>query len=48
MSSMTYSTQVDEDGQHFYRKHGYKDMGAITIDIAPYEQPLELFLGKAL
>ena len=42
------STQVDEDAQHFYRKLGYKDMGAIVMDIPPYEQPLEMFLGKAL
>ena len=42
------STQVDEDGQHFYRKLGYKDMGAIVMDIPPYQQPLEMFIGKAL
>ena len=42
------STQVDENGQHFYRKLGYKDMGSIIMDISPYEQPLELFLGKPL
>ena len=42
------STQVDEDGQHFYRKMGYRDMGSIVMDIPPYEQPLEIFLGKAL
>ncbi|MCL2704359.1 MAG: GNAT family N-acetyltransferase [Defluviitaleaceae bacterium] len=42
------STQVNEDGQHFYRKMGYKDMGAIVLDIPPYEQPLEMFMGKAL
>jgi len=42
------STQVDEDAQHFYRKLGYKDMGTIVIDIPPYEQPLEMFMGKAL
>lgn len=42
------STQVDEEGQHFYRKLGYKDMGSIVMDIPPYEQPLEMFLGKAL
>ena len=42
------STQVDEDAQHFYRKLGYKDMGAIVMDIPPYEQPLEMFMGKAL
>ncbi|MCL2697722.1 MAG: GNAT family N-acetyltransferase [Oscillospiraceae bacterium] len=42
------STQVDEDAQHFYRKLGYKDMGSIVMDIPPYEQPLEMFLGKAI
>ena len=42
------STQVDEDGQHFYRKLGYKDMGSIVMDIPPYIQPLEMFLGKEL
>ena len=42
------STQVDEDGQHFYRKLGYKDMGTIVMDIPPYEQPLEMFMGKPL
>ena len=42
------STQVNEEGQHFYRKLGYKDMGSIVMDFPPYEQPLEMFLGKAL
>jgi GNAT superfamily N-acetyltransferase len=42
------STQVDEGSQHFYRKLGYKDMGTIVMDIPPYEQPLEMFMGKAL
>lgn len=42
------STQVNENAQHFYRKMGYKDMGSIVMDIAPYEQPLEMFMGKAL
>ena len=42
------STQVDENAQHFYRKLGYKDMGSIVMDIAPYQQPLEMFMGKAL
>ena len=42
------SAEVQEPAQHFYRKLGYKDMGSIVIDIPPYEQPLELFLGKAL
>ena len=42
------STQVDETAQHFYRKLGYKDCGGFTIDIAGYEQPMELFLSKAI
>lgn len=42
------STQVDEDAQHFYRKLGYKDMGAIVMDTSPYKQPLEMFMGKNL
>jgi GNAT superfamily N-acetyltransferase len=42
------STQVDEEGQHFYRKLGYKDIGSIVIDIPPYSQPLEMFMVKAL
>jgi len=42
------STQANENSQHFYRKLGYKDMGSIVMDIPPYEQPLEMFLGKAL
>jgi len=42
------STQVDESAQHFYRKRGYKDMGSIAMNIPPYEQPLEMFLGKSL
>lgn len=42
------STQVDEDAQHFYRKLGYKDCGGFVVDIQGYEQPMELFLIKAL
>lgn len=42
------STQVDEEAQHFYRKLGYKDCGGLTFDIPGYEQPMELFLSKAL
>lgn len=42
------STQVDEYAQHFYRKLGYKDCGALIIDIKGYEQPMEMFLCKAL
>lgn len=42
------STQVDENAQHFYRKIGYKDCGGLLIDILGYEQPMEMFLIKAL
>ena len=42
------STQVDEDAQHFYRKLGYKDCGGFTVDIPGYEQPMEIFMNKAL
>ena len=42
------STQVDEDAQHFYRKLGYKDCGGFTVDIPGYEQPMEMFMNKAI
>jgi len=42
------STQVDETAQHFYRKLGYKDCGGLMIDVPGYEQPMELFLIKAI
>lgn len=42
------STQVDEAAQHFYRKLGYKDCGGFVVDIPGYEQPMELFLVKAI
>lgn len=42
------STQVDEEAQHFYRKMGYKDAGGLLIDLPGYEQPMEMFLIKAL
>lgn len=42
------STQVDEQAQHFYRKLGYKDSGCIVMNIAPFEQPLEMFFMKSL
>jgi ribosomal protein S18 acetylase RimI-like enzyme len=42
------STQVDEEAQHFYRKLGYKDCGCLVIDIPSYEQPMEMFMAKAL
>lgn len=42
------STQVNEDAQHFYRKLGYKDRGGLIIDIPRYEQPMEIFMLKAI
>lgn len=38
------STQIDEEGQHFYRKLGYKDIGGFTFP----DQPLELIMLKTL
>lgn len=42
------STQADEDAQHFYRKLGYHDCGGLVLDSPGHEQPMELFLSKAL
>lgn len=42
------STQTDETAQHFYRKIGYKDCGALIMTIPGYEQPMEMFLAKAV
>ncbi len=42
------STQVDEDAQHFYRKLGYIDCGGLIVNIPGFEQPMEIFLCKAL
>lgn len=42
------STQVDEQAQHFYRKLGYKDCGGLVLDLEGYEQPMELFMVKAI
>lgn len=53
MKSMGYgmmmtSTLVDEDAQHFYRKLGYKDCGGFVVDVPGYEQPMEMFMIKAI
>lgn len=42
------STQVDESAQHFYRRIGYKESGGLIIDIPEYQQPMEMFLIKAI
>ncbi|GAB3817362.1 GNAT family N-acetyltransferase [Tessaracoccus terricola] len=38
------STQSDEEAQHFYRRRGYKDCGALFLP----DQACELFLRKEL
>lgn len=42
------STQADEEAQHFFRKLGYKDCGGFVPTVPGYEQPMELFLEKAV
>lgn len=42
------STQADEGAQHFYRKRGYIDCGALFLHGTPHDQPAELFLRKLL
>lgn len=42
------STQSDEDAQHFYRKLGYRDCGALLLTLPGFEQPTELFFCKGL
>ena len=42
------STQVDEEGQHFYRRLGYRDAGGFVVDIPGYAQPMELIMIKGI
>lgn len=42
------STRTDESAQHFYRKLGYQDCGGLLLNVPGYEQPMEIFLSKAL
>lgn len=42
------STQVNETAQHFYRQLGYKDCGGLIMDLPNHQQPMEMFLSKAL
>ena len=37
------STQVDEGAQHFYRKIGYQDSGALVMNVPNFKQPMEMF-----
>ena len=45
---MMTSTQINEEAQHFYRKLGYVDKGAIFFDGTGYEQPQEVVMMKVL
>ena len=38
------STQSDEEAQHFYRRLGYREWGALTLP----GEPLEIIFGKEL
>lgn len=42
------STQVDEEGQHFYRQLGFIDKGSLFFDNTPFEQPQEMFMIKVI
>ena len=42
------STQVDEDAQHFYRKAGYAECGALLLNGTPLKQAMEMFMRKVL
>jgi len=42
------STQINEEAQHFYRKLGYIDKGALFFDGTGYEQPQEVIMMKVL
>lgn len=42
------STQSDESAQHFYRKSGYRDAGALLLNTAALNQPTELFFIKEI
>ena len=42
------STQVDEEGQCFWRSLGYVDAGSFDVDVPGYAQPTELILIKDL
>ena len=42
------STQADDNAQHFYRNLGYNDCGCLVLDLPGFEQPLEMFMVKAI
>ena len=42
------STQTDETAQHFYRKLGYQETGALIMNLPGYRQPMEMFFVKEI
>ena len=42
------SSQADEEGQHFYRRLGYRDAGGLLPGIAGMEQAMEIFFMKGI
>lgn len=42
------SSRADETAQHFFRKLGYNDCGALMINEHGYEQPAEIFFLKSI
>ena len=47
-SCVLVSAQADEDGQHFFRKLGYKDCGELDMSGFTRQSAKELFLYKIL
>lgn len=43
-SKLMTSSQSDESGQHFFRKNGYRDTGALLLP----DEPLEIFFIKEI
>lgn len=42
------SSRSDETAQHFFRRLGYKDCGALIINDTVYKQPAEIMFIKAI
>ena len=42
------SSQADEEGQHFYRKRGYRDTGGLLLGLPGMEQAMEIFFIKGI
>lgn len=46
--ALLVSTRVDECAQHFYRRLGYRECGALILENTPFSQPMEMFFIKEL